>query len=76
MNCELAARPVVVDEAQFPEPVHEETHPRAGCADHFCKRLLADLGDYNVGNAFLAKMSEQEQDPGQSLFAGIEELVN
>jgi hypothetical protein len=26
---------VVLDEAQFPELVHEHIHPRAGCSDHF-----------------------------------------
>ena len=30
---------VVVDKSQFSEPVHEETNPRAGGADHFPSTL-------------------------------------
>jgi hypothetical protein len=67
---------IVVNESQFPEPVHEEAHPRAGCADHFGQHLLTDLGDYHLGFAFLAKTSEQQEDAGQPLFAGIEELID
>jgi hypothetical protein len=63
---------VVVNKAQFPEPVHEKADPRAGCAYHLCQHLLADLGNYVLGCAFLAKMSEQQEDPGQPLFARIE----
>jgi hypothetical protein len=66
---------VVVNKAQFPEPVHE-ADPRAGSADHFRQRLLTDLRDYGFRNAFLAKMSEQQKDPGQPLFARIEKLIN
>ena len=67
---------VVVNKAQFSEPVHEVADPRAGCADHFRQHLLTDLGNYRLGCAFLAKMSEQQKDPGQPLFAGIEELID
>jgi len=67
---------VVVNKSQFPETVHEEADPRAGCAHHLSQHLLTDLGNYTLRFAFLAKMSEQQKDPGQSFFAGIEELVN
>ena len=67
---------VIVDEAQLPEPVHEKTNPRASCTDHFRQHLLTDLGDYSLGHAFLAEMSQQQQNPGQSFFTGIEKLVN
>jgi len=67
---------VIVDEAQLPEPVHEKTDPRARCSYHFRQHLLTDLGNYNLGFAFLAKMSEQQEDSGQPLFARIEKLVN
>ena len=49
----------IIDEPQFPEPVHEEADPRPGCADHLRQGLLADLGDYRLGYAFFAKMSKQ-----------------
>ena len=35
---------VVANEAQFPEPVHEEIDSRAGCAHHLRQRLPTDLG--------------------------------
>jgi hypothetical protein len=60
----------------FPKPVHEKANPRAGRAYHLCQSLLADLGDDSLGHAFLPEMSKQVQNPGQSLFAGIEKLVN
>ena len=49
---------VVVDEAQFPEAVHEETDPRAGRADHLGQSFLTDLGDHGFRNAFLAEMRQ------------------
>src|ERR1019366_6818012 len=65
---------VIVDEAQFSEPVHEEADPRTGGADHFCQHLLTDLGNYGLRFAFLAKMGEQQKGSGQPLFARIEAL--
>jgi hypothetical protein len=67
---------IVVNEAQFSKPVHEEADSRAGRADHFRQHRLTDLGNYSLGFPFLAKMSEQQKDPGQPLFAGIEKLIN
>jgi hypothetical protein len=58
------------------EPVHEKADPRPGRAYHLPERLLTDLGNYSLGNTFLTKMSKQEQNPSQSLFAGIEKLVD
>ena len=41
MNSQM---PVVVDEAELPELVHEGVDPGARRADDFGQRLLADLG--------------------------------
>jgi len=60
---------IVVNKPQFPEPVHEEADPGPGCADHFRQHLLTDLGNYTLRFAFLAKMSVQQEDPCQPLFA-------
>ena len=54
----------VIDKAQLPELIHEMTDPRPGCADHFCQAILTDSGKHRFGSAFLAKMSEQQEDPG------------
>jgi hypothetical protein len=48
----------IVNEAQLSEPVHEKTDPRPGCADHIGEGLLADLGDYRLGHAFLAEVNK------------------
>jgi len=55
----------IVDEAQLSEAVHEETHSRAGCANHLCEGLLADSRDYSVGHAVLTEMRQQQQNPGE-----------
>lgn len=66
----------VVDETQLSEPVHEKTDAGARGADHGGERLLADFGDYHLRDAVLAEMCQQKQNPRESFFAGIEELVN
>ena len=73
---DLQSTLAIVDEAQLSEPVHEEADPRPGGADHLGKRLLTDLRNYRLGYALLAEMSQQEQNPSESFFAGIEELVD
>src|SRR5690349_11170854 len=50
---------VVVDESQFPEPVHEEANPRAGGPNHLGQGLLTYFGNHALGHAFLAEMGEQ-----------------
>src|SRR5208283_2380521 len=67
---------VVMNETQFPESVHEKTDSRTSRTDHLGQGLLADLGNYRLGFAFLAKMSEQQKDPGQPFFARIEKLIH
>jgi hypothetical protein len=67
---------VVFDEAQFPEFVHEKTHPRPGRADHFRKRLLADLQFNRLRLPFLAEIRQQKERPRQALLAGIEQLID
>jgi len=39
---------VVMNEPQFPEPVHEKAHSRTRGADHFCQGLLANSGNIPV----------------------------
>jgi hypothetical protein len=50
---------VIINEPQFPEPVHEKANPRPGCAYHFRERFLTHLGDDSLGLTFLAKMRQQ-----------------
>src|SRR5581483_3299108 len=67
---------VVTDESQSAEFVHEEAHPRPGSPDHFCKRLLADLGDDGFGFALLAEIRQQKKSPRQTFLARIEQLID
>jgi len=65
---------IVVNEAHLSEPVHEKADPRTGWTYRVCKGLLTDLGDYSLGDAFLPEVSKPQQNPSQSLFAGIKKL--
>ena len=40
MNSQNLAFALIVNEAQFLEPVHEETNARPRSADHFCQSLM------------------------------------
>jgi hypothetical protein len=60
---------VVINEAKRPKLVHEMTDSRPGCADHLCQVILTDSGKNKFSSAFLAKMSEQQEDSRQTLFA-------
>ncbi|OFW24229.1 MAG: hypothetical protein A3H27_15745 [Acidobacteria bacterium RIFCSPLOWO2_02_FULL_59_13] len=66
----------VINEAVILELIHEMTHPRPGCADHMCQGFLIDSGKHSLGPVSLAKMCQQQENPSQTLFAGVEELVN
>ena len=62
MNLEIAAA-MIVNEPQFPKSVHEKAHPRARRAYHLCDSFLTDIGDWSLMHAFLAEVSQQEQNP-------------
>src|SRR5271157_4498815 len=67
---------VIFDEAQLSEAIHEKTHSGPSCANHLSQYLLADLRNHRLGFAFLAELGQQQQNPRQPLFAGIEKLIN
>src|ERR1039457_2157958 len=66
----------ILKKAQLSEPIHEKTDPRPGCSDHFRQRLLTDSWDHGFRNPFFAEMGQHKKSTRESLFAGIEELVN
>ena len=49
---------VIINESQFPEPVHEKANPRASRADHLGQGFLTDFGNGDFVLAFLAEMSQ------------------
>ena len=67
---------IVIDEAQFPEFVHEMAHARTRRADHFSECLLADFRDDSLGFSLLAKIGQYQESPCQALLARIEQLIH
>ena len=76
MNRQPAIGAVVIDKTQLLELVHEVTDPRPGGAHHLRQVFLVDSGKDTLGATFLAKMSQQQENPGQPLLAGVEKLVD
>ena len=66
---------VVFNEAELAKAIHEEARARPGGADHFCLSFLRGLGDQRFRLSRLAKRQQQE-DPRQTLFAGVEKLID
>ena len=57
---------IVIDKAKTPELIHEMADSRPGCAYHLRQFILTNPGKHKFGSAFLAKMSKQQENPGQS----------
>ena len=67
---------VVVNEAKFPELIHEETDAGTRRPDHLGEHFLTDLRDHRLRLAFFPKVGHQQEDPRQPLLAGIEEVIH
>src|SRR5712664_3121208 len=65
-----------MNEAQFPEFVHENTHIGARCANHSRKHLLRYFENHLLRLGFLTVASEQQKSAGQPFLAGIEKLID
>ena len=63
--------PVVADEAQFPESVHESADVGSGGADHLCQCLLIDIWTDWLRASFVTEMREQEEKARETLLARI-----
>src|SRR5713101_6096323 len=68
--------PVVFDEAELPELVHEPTDPRPRGADHLRQDFLTDFRNNRLGLPSLAKAGQQQEHPRQSLLARVEQLIH
>src|ERR1700733_10279322 len=60
---------VVINEAELPKAIHEETHPRSCRPDHVRKGFLRDGRNISLRIARFAKFSHNQQNPRQPLFA-------
>ena len=67
---------VVFDEAELPKAIHKETNARPGGPNHLCQSFLGDLRDHIFWFAGLAEFRHQEKNPGQTLFTGVEKLID
>jgi hypothetical protein len=76
VNRQPAGDAFVIDKAQLLELIHEMTDPRPGGTDHLSQVFLIDSGMYRFGPAFLPKMSQQQENPSQTLLAGVEKLID
>src|ERR1700676_2871357 len=67
---------VVLDEAQFPEFVHEKIDAGPCCANHLRQHLLRNFGEHFLRLALRAVARKQQQSARQPFLTGVEELVN
>ena len=67
---------IVIDKPELPELVHEMTDPRPGGAHHLRQVFLIESAMYSFGSALLAKMRQQQENPGQAFLAEIEESIH
>ena len=67
---------VVFDEAQLAKAIHEETDPGACRPDHIRERFLRYRRNQRLLFARLAKLRHQQEDSGETLLAGVEELID
>ena len=68
---------VVVNKTQFSKFVHEKTHPGPGRSDHIRKRLLVDFREDRLRFlVVLAKVRQQQEQPGQPFLTRIEQLID
>src|ERR1700731_975293 len=67
---------VLVNKTQFSKFVHEKTHPGPGRSDHIRKRPLADFREDRLRFLVLAKVRQQQEQPGQTFLTRIEQLID
>ena len=67
---------VVLDKPELPKSIHEETNAGARGADHLRQSLLRDLGNVLFRLSWLTEFRHQQQNPGQTLFTGVEKLID
>ena len=67
---------IVFDESEPAELVHEEIDATSRGSNQFSEGLLRDGGDGGIGPPIFSILGQEEQGAGQTLFRGIEQLVN
>ena len=67
---------VVFNKSEIAETIHEKTNSRPSSADHFRERFLGDFWNQCFRLTRLAEFRHQQQNSCQTLFTGIEELID
>ena len=67
---------VVFNKAELAKAIHEEADAGPGGSDHFRQSFLRDLWDQRFRFSRLAKLRQQQENSRQTLFAGVEKLID
>ena len=67
---------VVFDKAELAKSIHEEADAGAGGADHPCQSFLRDFRKQVFPISRLTKFSQDQENSGQTPFAGVEKLID
>ena len=67
---------VVLDKSELAEHVHEEIDPRTRRAHFRRQNILINRRNDGFHLAFLAEIGEEQEEPGQTPLARIEQLVD
>ena len=67
---------VVADKTELAKAIHKEAHAGPGGADHIRQSFLSNRRNESFRYPGLAEFRHQEEDPRQSLFAGVEQLID
>ena len=67
---------VVIDKTELAKAVHEEADTRPGGADHLRECFLRDGRNEGFRFSWLAEFRHQQEDSRQTLFAGVEKLID
>src|ERR1700683_38069 len=67
---------VVFDQAQLAKAIHEEANAGSGRTDHFREGLLCDRRNQCLWFARPSIFRHEEENSGQTPFAGVEELID
>jgi len=67
---------VVTDKPELAKAIHKKSDVRPCGADHLRQRFLRNGGYEGVPFSRLSELGHQKENPRQTLFAGIEELID
>ena len=67
---------VITDKTELAKAIHKEADAEPRGADHLRQSFLRDLRNQRFRFSRIAEFGNQQEDPRQTLFAGVEKLIN